>query len=182
MKNKLKLIFFTLAIIGMFMLGSLIITDTVAHYKYEKNYSQLWELADKSSTIQAKQQYISQFVSALKIGKTNDMFADNDAIFLKTPNNSFESNLKAVETLSSRLMEIQNMDPKTFEYNTAIQQITAQEQGEAHKLIEIFYSCYKLSNYFIVWGWIGGFFITVSVLFTVVGLGGLMFEYLEGNF
>jgi hypothetical protein len=141
----------------------------MANYNYEKNYGQLWKLAEKSSTIQAKQQYITQFVNALKEGKTNGLFADYNALFLKTPNNSFDSNLKAVETLSERLIEIQNMDPKTFEYNTAIQQITAQEQGEAQDLISIFTGCYDLNNYFSVWNWIGFIVTFFSIVLTLIG-------------
>ena len=44
------------------------------------------------------------------------------------------------------------MDPKTFEYNIAIQQITAQEQGDAQHLIGIIKECYFLNKNFIVWG------------------------------
>ena len=112
----------------------------------------MWELSDKSSTIPAKQKYISEFVLNLENGYKKGDFASFDALFLKTPNNNFEANLNALKTLSQRLIEIQEMDPKTFEYNIAIQQITAQEQGDAHNLIGIIKECYFLNNYFIVWG------------------------------
>lgn len=150
MKNSLMLIIAGLVIIGYQIVGAV-----RASYTYEQKYSQLWSLADKSSTIPAKQQYISQFVTALKEGHDKGVFADNSALFLKTPNNSFEANLKALQSLSDRLTEIQSMNPSSFEYNTAIQQITAQEQGEAHAMLSVFRGCYDINNYLHVWDWVG---------------------------
>lgn len=141
-----------LIVLGVLLLANQIRVSILSDYNYEKNYTQLWELADKSSTIPAKEKYIVTFVETLKHGKSEGQFADNDAIWLKTPNNNFDANLAAVETLAQRLKEIQTMDPKTFEYNTAIQQITAQEQGQASHLMSVFKGCYLLQNYPIVWG------------------------------
>ena len=140
--------------VGLFLLIFQIRTGIVANYNMEKNYLQLWQLADKSSTISAKQEYMAKFVTALEDGYTKGDFAQNDAIWLKTPNNSFEANLTALKTLSARLKEIQGLNPNSFEYNTAIQQITAQEQGEAKAMIGVFTRCYDLGSYPIVWGWI----------------------------
>ena len=169
--------FLLLTVIFGAILGSVIIGEnTISSYHYEKSYSQLWQLADKSSTIPAKQEYISQFLTALKDGKARGDFADYNAIFLKTPNNSFDSNLKALETLSHRLTEIQNMNPSSFEYNTAIQQITAQEQGEAGAMLAEFNGCYLLNNYLLVWGWIGFVAVVISLIcFIGVGFFTIMF-------
>lgn len=146
----------------------MIVTQVVSTYRFEKNYSQLWELADKSSTIPAKQQYISKFVSALEAGYANGEFSRHDAIWLTTPNNSFEANLTALKSLASRLEEIQGMNPSSFEYNTAIQQITAQEQGESRQLLNVINGCYELKNYPIIWKWIGG---TLCVVVAVLAVG-----------
>ncbi len=123
-----------LGILGLITFG---IAKTHQRYTFEKDYTQYWNLADKSSTIQAKQQYVTKFVEALETNKKR--FAAHDAIFMKTPDNSFEQNLIALKTLSQRLEEIQDMNPSSFEYNTAIQQITQQEQGEAHKMLSVFW-------------------------------------------
>lgn len=141
----------TSILLGIYQIKNLII----GNYRFEKDYLQLWELSDKTSTISAKQKYISEFVLSLENGYKKGDFSSFNALFLKTPNNSFEANLNALKTLSQRLIEIQEMDPKTFEYNTAIQQITAQEQGDAHNLIGVIKGCYFLNNYFIVWNWVG---------------------------
>lgn len=150
-----KLAYSAFTLVTLIFLALLIFLEVRANFTWKRDYHQLWSLADKSSTIPAKQQYINKFVETLKAGKERGRFADNDAIFLKTPDNAFDSNLKAVETLAQRLTEIQGMNPNSFEYNTAIQQITAQEQGEAHKLIDVLKGCYVLENYPLVWGWIG---------------------------
>lgn len=49
--------------------------------------------------------------------------------------------------------------------------ITEQEQGEAHKLMAVFYGCYQLSNYFYIWDWIGA---TVLITAFVCGIGGFI--------
>ena len=138
----------------------------MANYTFEKQYSQLWQLADKSSTIPAKQQYITQFVNALKGGKEKGAFSDYNAVWLQTPNNNFNANVKALESLSGRLIEIQNMDPTSFQYNTAIQQITAQEQGEAHAMMAVFQGCYEYANYFFIWGWVGALILVTGLSIT----------------
>ena len=141
----------------------------MANYTFEKQYSQLWQLADKSSTIPAKQEYITKFLNALKAGKEKGAFSDYNAVWLRTPNNNFDANVKALETLSGRLIEIQNMDPTSFQYNTAIEQITKQEQGEAHAMIAVFQGCYDYANYFSVWHWVGGLLIVFSIVALVGG-------------
>jgi hypothetical protein len=156
---------FTVLLLLAFVLTTVLIYQEVfSNYTFEKKYAQLWELSDKSSTITAKQQYINGFVSSLRKGQTNGEFATHDAVFLKTPNNEFDSNVRAVETLAKRLTEIQDMNPSSFEYNTAIQQITAQEQGEAHRLMGVIKGCYTLENYPMVWNWYGGFLLFLTII------------------
>lgn len=141
--------------------------DVLTGYRYEKEFGYMWELADKSSTIPAKAKYISDFVVALD--KHSDEFEEYDAIWLKTPNNSFKSNLDALKTLNKRLSEISSMNVKDFSYQMAIQQITAQEQGEAKNLISVINGCYYLHNAFPVWGWIGVLLVISSVLLIFIG-------------
>jgi hypothetical protein len=162
-----------LLIAGALIMWTLQIRSAIlSRYTYEKQFSNLWELADKSSTIPAKQQYITQFLYALKAGETNGVFADYNATWLKTPNNSFAANVKAIQTLSDRLTQIQDMDPASFQYNTAIQQITAQEQGEANRMLTVFEGCYDRENYPIIWGWIS---VTLILFSTVALFTGLTF-------
>lgn len=140
----------------------------VANYRYEKDYSNLWSLAEKSSSIPAKQKYIAEFVAKLKAGRASGEFSGYNAMWLKTPNNSFDSNLAALQTLSDRLSEIQGMNPNSFEYNTAIEQITKQEEWEAENLLDVFDGCYTLANYPTIWGWVQLVFI-LGILGVFVG-------------
>jgi len=153
-----------IGLLGFSLLFAQLYSLVRSQYKFEKTYLQLWSLSDKSSTITAKQKYIGEFVAALEQGFKNNEFSEYNALFLKTPNNSFIKNLEALKTLSDRLNEIKGMNPNSFEYNTAIQQITAQEQGEAQSMIYTFSRCYTLSNYPIIWSWIGGLLCIIGCI------------------
>ena len=150
----------------------MIVAEVRASYKYEKNFSYAWNLSDKSSTIEAKAKYISEFVSNIEEHK--DQFAENDAVFFTTPDNSFEKNLDAVKTLKERLEDIKKMDPTSFQYNTAIEQITKQEQGEAGKLLDVIEGCYFLKSYPILWGWYEGIIILFSIMLLIIGIIGII--------
>ena len=146
-------LFIPLIIISAILLIGTITFNIIADYKYSQRFLYAWNLSDKSSTIDAKFKYINEFVT--NIEENRKEFADNSAIVFTTPNNSFDKNLDAVKSLRDRLASIQKMDPASFQYNTAIQQITAQEQGEAGTMISVLQSCFFLSQYPSVWNWIG---------------------------
>jgi ABC-type antimicrobial peptide transport system permease subunit len=149
----------------------------ISNYQYTKRYKYAWNLADKASTIEAKSKYINEFVEGLV--KDKDLrFAEYDALILKTDDNSFQKNLEALQTLQSRLNTIKTMDEQSFAYQTAIQQITAQEQGEAQKLLSVISECYLLRNYPMVWGWFGALNVVGIVILIVGGVGiMILFEY-----
>lgn len=149
--------------------GRQIFSSIISKYEYERAYGQSWELADKSSTIATKQRHIAEFVQKLEEGHRRGDFSKHNAIFLKTGNNEFDKNLIALKTLSDRLSQIQGMDPSSFEYNTAIQQITAQEQGEARAMLEVFTGCYTLRNYFLCWRWVGPVAAFCATLICLIG-------------
>lgn len=144
---KLRIIGF----IFIFAAVTLLITQVVhfiqSQYDWSKNYNSHWELADKSSSLPAKAKHISNYISQIENGD----FAAHDAFIFTTPNNSFEENFNALKTLLTRLKEIEGMDPQSFQYNTAIQQITAQEQGEAREMLSVLKGCYIKKNYPMVW-------------------------------
>lgn len=155
----------TLGLICTIFLG---INGCYANYKWNRDIESWWELADKSSTIEAKSEYIQKFVEALDSQKLTGY----NAIIFKTPNNNIEKNIEAVKTLNKRLQDIKGMKPDSFEYNQAIQQITAQEQGEATKLIKILFGGWLLhSGYWYLWDWILAIIIFfLLLLFTIGGI------------
>jgi len=170
MKNKspVGLIVFLL---GVIFLVFLIIQAVIANYNYERKYLSYWELSDRSSTILAKEQYITQFVDAISQDRSN--FADYNAVFLKTPQNNFDKNLQAVTTLRDRLKDIEGMNESDFAYQTAIQQITAQEQGQAGNLLGVIQGTYYLNSYPFQWNWIAGIvylIVTMMILIPIMTL------------
>lgn len=170
--KTIGIIFLVMSIImGIIFTG----TGIYADYILNKEYKSYWTLADRSSTLEAKEQYITIFVD--KLNENRQDFSEYNALFLKTKQNSFDYNLQAVMTLQSRLREIKNMNTSSFEYQTAIQQITAQEQGEAQEMLQDIYSCWYLKNYPLLWNWIAmifGCLIFLMIIgsFALIEIGG----------
>jgi hypothetical protein len=68
------------------------------------------------------------------------------------------------------LDEIQKMNVASFEYQTAIQQITAQEQGEAQAMLEVFSGIWWKNNYIFLWEWIAGLEVVFCIFLIAFGL------------
>ena len=122
-----------------------------ADYQYERDIQCHWNLADKASTIAQKSKHINDFVAALESQKFTNKY---NAIWLTTQNNGFDGNLKALKTLQERLKIIEKMDENTFQYHTAIQQITEQEQGQASEMLSVFQGVWYKEHYILLWNWI----------------------------
>jgi hypothetical protein len=73
-----------------------------------------------------------------------------------------------VQTLVSRLDSISRTDATSFQYNTAIEQITKQEQGEASNMLDVFCECYTLENRPYIWGWISVCIIIGEIILGLV--------------
>lgn len=117
-------------------------------YQYNQTIASSWDLADRASTIAQKAEYINKFVDALR---GTNLSGTNSRLWLQTPATSFDENMKALKSLQSRLKDITAMDENSFAYQTAIQQITAQEQGQAHDLLYNLQECWERANYYTFW-------------------------------
>ena len=153
--------------IGVCSLIFLNVSKIAASYQYSKNVLSYWKLADKSSTIVEKSRNLDLFVAQFSDEKYKGEY---DAIIFKTPDNSFDGNFKALTSMQLRLQEIKTMDISSFEYQTAIQQITAQEQGEAFDMLDTLKGVWYKENYFYLWDWVGFIFVLLSVVVLSVGL------------
>jgi hypothetical protein len=152
-----------LSIVGiLLMIGFGIYTS----YEYKKKISSYWELADKASTIEQKSERIDVFVANLEAAGLQGRY---NAIILKTPDDSFDANFYALKSFQSRLQEIQSLDPESFQYNTAIAQITEQEQGQAHEMLDVFCGTWFLVHYPFLWNWLA---ICSLVSLIILGLIG----------
>jgi hypothetical protein len=138
--------------------------DIHAGYEYSTAIGSYWSLSEKASTLQQKSTYLDKYVEGLEAVK----LASHDAIIFPTPDNDVEQNLVALKSLQGRMHQIQGMDEQSFAYQTAIQQITAQEQGEAGKLTETFEGAWMLANHPSLWGWIDGLVWTSLAIGLVV--------------
>ena len=153
--------------VGVIWLVVMIFFATIGNYHYERDYESYWNLAEKASTIQQKAVYIDKFVSGFK---DKGFEGDYNAVFFKTPDNSFDKNLEALQSLKTRLDEIQKMNVASFEYQTAIQQITAQEQGEAQSMLDVFSGIWWKNNYIFLWDWIAVVEVFFCIFLIAVGL------------
>ena len=173
----MKKVFRTVTIRSGVLLTLFIIKAVNADANYTREVGNYWTLADRSSTIEEKSKYINQFVEALEKSK----HADNNALVLDTPENSFELNLRALKSLRDRLEEIKTMDVKSFEYQTAIQQITSQEQGDAKEMLDTLKGCWYLGNVCVfVWDWLGITVVFVFGIALIIGGGCWWFAVIEG--
>lgn len=124
--------------------------EIVADYEYENTIGSYWNLSEKASSLELKSDYLDKFVVAVE----NAQLSGNDALWLKTPDNSVELNIIALHSLQSRMHEIKGMDVKSLAYQQAISQITAQEQGEATKMLDVIAGKWYLDKHILLWGWI----------------------------
>lgn len=156
-----------LIVIAVIFAGGFIIDAVHANYEYSNEYSSYWTLADKASTITLKSTYIDQFVSALG---SSGLQGTHDAIWFPTADNSFDSNFQTLQSLQSRLHTISTMDEGSIQYQTAIQQITAQEQDEATDMLAVFEDCwYKVHHYWLWNGWLNAVEIILPIGLVIWG-------------
>lgn len=165
---------------GWVVLGGTLLFSTLctrgrvlAGYDYENRVESYWSLSEKASTIQQKSQYLDKFIEALQTEK----FAAHDAIWLETPNNSFEQNLLAVKSLQGRMHEIIGMDPSSFQYQTAMQQITQQEMNEAAHMLAVFEGTWYLENHPAFWDWYGLLLVLGLIALAIGSVIGLFISY-----
>src|SRR3972149_391994 len=128
------------------------------HYEYETKIGSNWDLSERASTISQKSEYLDKFVFELEKCELDGI---HNALFFQNEENDFTQNMKALKSLQKRLKDISTMDENSFAYQTAMQQITAQEQGEAGCLLDNLYSCWEKKNHYTTWNFfiVIGFFI-----------------------
>lgn len=167
-KTFMKTLGIILLGISLIILGIDISISIIGKYQYEKKYGSYWELSVKASSIEKKIEGVDKFVIALEHSNLQGKY---DAIFMETPDNSFDENFAALKSLQIRLHEISKMDVKSFEYQTALQQITGQEQNEAGEMLRVFSSIWWKENHFLTWNWIAGVQV---ILFLIIGFIGFV--------
>lgn len=171
-----KIVGTLMLVAGVALIILMMIVGVKSSYHWNNDFEGYWNLADKASTISQKSEYIDKFVVALD---QSGLHGTNDALFYKTQDNSFDKNFEALKSLQTRLQEIKTLDPNTFQYQTAIQQITAQEQGEAQNMLSVLHGCWEKVHYYWLWN---GFLVFLWVAGIILSLGSGLTFLLADNF
>lgn len=166
---------------GVFFISLFVLTldgafAIFSNFEYKRDYQSYWNLAEKASSLPKKLEGIDKFVARLE--NSGSMHGKFNAIYMETPDNSFDENLQALKSLQIRMHEIEKMDVKSFEYQTAMQQITQQEQNEAGAMLSVFSGIWMKEHYFLLWDWVG---LTQIISFVILLFWGFM-SWLDNDF
>lgn len=149
-------------------------------YIIEREYTNTvqgnWDMADRASTIKQKSEYMDKFISAVESSELEGL---NSSYWYPTIESDFDQNFLALKSLQTRLHEIDSMDVTSFAYQTAIQQITEQEQGLAHTMLDHIKSCWIQKNYYGYWNPVSVFIISALWIITLIVGISLGFQVLE---
>ncbi len=127
-------------------------------YEYSNEIGSYWDLSEKAATIKLKSEYMDKYVAALEKSGLQGM---NEALFYPTPTSDFNQNFITLKSLQQRLIDIDTMDIQSFAYQTAIQQITDQEQGQGDEMIGVFKGCWLKAHHYTYWH---GLFVLIAVI------------------
>lgn len=136
------------------------------NYEYNRDIGGYWSLSEKASTLDLKADYLNKFVAAVNAAGLTGY----DAVFFQTPDNSVEQNMIAVQSLQIRMGEIRDLNPRSFEYQQAIYQITQQEQGEAEHLLGTIEGRWYLQYHPLFWDWIGVLYFLSILTMLITGV------------
>ena len=137
-----------IALASLFFIGTSIIVGVNGlsqqitwSYKFDREIGDLFELADRASDASTKYNYLKQFGEALE---KNGLTEGQSALYWPRPTSDLAHNYNASKSLLLRLEYLSKLDPKSFEYQTGMQQITLQEF--CWFPIDIFRNGYLLKN------------------------------------
>lgn len=165
--NNGAIIFGIIGLICTVLFTMLIVTDVRGSYEYSRTIGSYWDLSVKVSTLEAKGAYLDSFLVAVD----NAKLSGNNAIIFPTPDNDVARNINALRTLQVRIHEARTMDPNGFAYQTAIQQITKQEQDDATGTIGEIEGRWWLDHHSFNWGWIGLLIGVITAAGAITGFG-----------
>jgi len=157
-----------LLVVGILFSGYRIYQRVDAKYEYQSKIGNNWELADRAATLSQKSEYIDKYVNALSKENLEETY---DALFYPNAENAFDENMKALKSLQGRLKDISKMDENSFAYQTALHQITEQEQGQAQGLTETLKNCWYKQHHYTLWnGLLFWLFLAIEVILICLGL------------
>lgn len=133
-----------LVILGIATVTLVVVSRVQGNLAWIRGPGAAWEFADRASTLEEKHRLISEFVQKLEAA---GLEGEHSQTFFQTPENSFDYNMKALRSLRDRLAVSKGMAVTSVEYQMAMQQVTAQEQGEAANMIGSLRECWIRDQY-----------------------------------
>lgn len=159
--------------IFIFLFGLILSVGRSVHYgvyinnEYEEFISE-WIIADRVSTLNAKQEHVSNFIIELE----NSNLRNTEANWLANNNTTqFETNLNALKSLNKRLLEIKDMPVNSTEYQFAINQITQQEINIKNDAVNNIKQCWMRKNHYTYSNnLINGILVGIMIISLFIGL------------
>lgn len=100
------------------------------NYEYDLSIGSFFELSDKASKLDVKLVYLKQYAAALE---NAGLDTGQTTVFFPTRETSLEENYRVLSSLVTRMEEISGMEIDSFQYQTAMQQITENEYCWFHE-------------------------------------------------
>ena len=146
------------------LLGFHAIQEIYTNYECNRDLLSYWKLSAKASTLKQKSQYLDKFVANLEAAH----LSGNNALILKTPDNSYEQNMATLKSLTV------SHGRRNQEHGCEVVRVSAGDVSDfcagragvngVGDLIGVWY----LDHHPSVWGWIDVVRWTLEVLFAVV--------------
>lgn len=144
----MKIVSWILFVIILTMMVLSVVSWIIRVYQYDRNIGQYLKLADDASTAQSKLGYLIQYRNAVD----KNVLEENAAYVFKQEQYTKSRQLKIVDTLVSRLQDMQIMNPTSFEYQQAMYQVSGQEFDHTlQRIDDIFEDCFIREG---VWGFL----------------------------
>ena len=137
-------------------------------YWYDVKVGQYVKLSDDASTADVKLQYLVKYAEQVK-----SLIKRNDARYVfKRERLTRDAQVRIIETLVERLKQASEMNPKSFEYQQAMAQISGQEYDHTLQEIDgIMRSCWLRQASIVVFGlWISWLPCLIGCIIGVVVL------------
>lgn len=133
-----------------------------ANYEYKDKIGCYWDLAQRSSEISQRKEYIDKFIFELEKCHLDNI---HNALFSPNNENDFTYNFNALKSLRNQLKDISYMTKGSLEYEIAFLQITLQDQGKEYEFVKNIYCCWEKKYHYTYWNNIIVYsFLTIQIL------------------
>ena len=154
---KIFLVWFLAIVIGVV----LSVSTYMASFPYKKNVESHLGMADDASTAALKLEHLLEYKkSVLKVVK-----GDDARLIFKTPQTKKAAQIAILDSLIDRVSTTAKMKTDSFEYQTAMNQITGQEfSGTIDSTNKMFFSMYARQNGWNAYMWMDGIWLTILLI------------------